>query len=151
MSPRNLHWFENVETRPHPWPGLNWLTSMLYVPNCQEARLLYEQVFGFVAIFELCDDDGMPLFVRMRYRGSNFTISREGMLGYERYKSPKTAGTISSTTLYVYVDDVEQMVSNAIQNGCKLIQPAELQFWGDKKAVVEDPYGYVWELANRVQ
>ena len=124
---------------------------MLYVPNCEEAMKFYEKAFHFVTIFEMLDDSRTPVFIRMRYRGSNFTISKEGLPGYERYKSPKTAKTIPQMTFYVYVDDVDQTVAQAERCGAKLLQPVALQIWGDRKGTLEDPYGYVWELATRAQ
>ncbi|WP_019218193.1 VOC family protein [Legionella tunisiensis] len=64
-----LDWFDNVEQRPHPWPGLNWLTAMLVVPDVKKALAFYEELFGFVPIFELPDDQGELVFARLRYRG----------------------------------------------------------------------------------
>lgn len=144
------NWFDNVEWRPHPWPGLNWLTAMLYVPSCQDAIKFYEKAFGFVTIFELPDGSGNPVFARMRYRGNNFTVSKEGSSGYEAYKSPITCKASPHATFYLYVDDVDRAVPDAVSYGGKLLQQPELQFWGDKKGTIEDPFGYVWELATRL-
>ena len=66
MNTRPLDWFDNVEARIHQWPGLNWLTAMLYVSNCEEAMKFYEKAFRFVTIFEMPDDSGSPVFIRMR-------------------------------------------------------------------------------------
>ncbi len=125
--------------------------SRLYVPDCEEAMKFYEKAFHFVPIFEMSDDSGVSAFIRMRYRGNNFTISKEGLPGYEHYKSPKSAKTTPQMTFYVYVDDVDQVVAHAENCGCKLLQPVKLQFWGDRKATLEDPYGSVWDFTTRVQ
>jgi PhnB protein len=151
MDNKRLDWFDNVEARTHPWPGLNWLTAMLYVPDCEAAIKFYEEAFYFVPIFQIPDNKGTTVFARMRYRGNNFTISKEGFPGYERYKSPKTCKATAQITFYVYVDDADKAIAHAEACGCKLLQPVELQFWGDRKGTLEDPYGYIWELATRVQ
>ena len=55
MDPSNRDWFDNVEFRAHPWPGLMWLTAELAVPDVTKAKNFYRAAFGMVPIFELPD------------------------------------------------------------------------------------------------
>lgn len=150
MSFSRLDWFDNVDSRPHPWPGLNWLTPMLYVSDVQTAVTFYENAFGFVTIFQLPEKDGTLNFARMRYRGTNFTISKEGSFEFDGV-SPQQSNVTPPLTFYVYVDDVDQSMELALANGCKLLQAVRLEFWGDRKGRLRDPFGYIWELAMRIQ
>lgn len=150
MSFSRLNWFDNVESRPHPWPGLNWLTPMLYVSDVQAAISFYEQVFGFVPIFQFPDADGSLIFARMRYRGSNFTLSKEGTFEFEG-RCPHQTKTLPPLMFYLYVDDADQAMKQAIDQGCELLQAVRLEFYGDRKGRLRDPFGYVWEIATRVQ
>jgi PhnB protein len=143
------YWFANVEQRPHPWPGLNWLTAMLIVPDVKQAMVFYEKVFGIVPIFESPGQDGDIIFARMRYRGCNFTLNRQGEFNYNG-KAPITAGNLPPFIFYLYVDNVDQVFADAISNGCQSLQEPHPEFWGDKKARLVDPFGYIWEIAMKV-
>lgn len=146
----NMHWFENVENRQHPWPGLNWLTAMLYVPNVEKAIDFYSKAFTFVPIFQAPTQEGRSIeFARMRYRGSNFTLNKEGSFDYEG-RAPKTSNVLPPCMFYVYVDDVDAFVKKAVEHGAELIQSPRVEFWGNKKARLRDPFGYIWEFATRV-
>ncbi len=145
-----LNWFENVESRPHPHPGLAWLSAMLYVPDVKKAMKCYETAFGIVPIFQLAQEDGTLLFVRMRYRGINFTLNKEGFYS-SHAKAPVTSKTPSPFTFYLYVDDVHATLKQATESGCTLLDKPVKEFWGDLRARVEDPFGYVWDIATRVE
>lgn len=143
-------WFDNVEHRQHPWPGLNWLTPMLYVPNVLAALHFYERAFAFIPIFQAPDEGGSLSFARMRYRGSNFTLSKEGSFDFEG-QCPQKSQALPPLMFYLYVDDVDHGMNQALSAGCELLQAARLEFWGDRKGRLRDPYGYIWELASRVE
>lgn len=145
----NPHWFENIENRPHPWPGLNWFTPVLIARNVRKAKNLYEKVFNFIPIFELENNEKELIFVRMRYRGCNFILQKEGEFNYQG-KSPLETNSISPVMIYVYVDDVDKVYADSIENGFKSHEVPERMFWGDKKARIEDTYGYIWEIATKL-
>lgn len=63
------NWFDNVEDRHHPWPGLTWLTTALTTPDVRQAVDFYTGAMEMVSIAELNGDDGELLFARIRYRG----------------------------------------------------------------------------------
>lgn len=149
ISFSHLNWFENVEERPHPWPGLNWLTAMLVVPDVKEAMDYYHEIFGIVPIFQLPNESNKVIFARMRYRGSNFTLNQEGAFGFEG-RSPAASGSTPPFLFYIYVDNVEQTYQNATEKGCSSIEPPHDEFWGDKKARLLDPYGYIWDIAEKI-
>ena len=144
-----LDWFDNVEERPHPWPGLNWLTAMLVVPDVTKAINFYEEVFGIVPIFQMPDETGNILFARMRYRGSNFTLNQEGTFNFDG-KAPSTTANLSPFTFYLYVDDVDKIYSHALSKNCKSLEEPHMEFWGDKKARIADPFGYVLYIATKM-
>ncbi|KTD18712.1 Glyoxalase-like domain [Legionella lansingensis] len=149
VSFSRLDWFDNVEERPHPWPGLNWLTAMLVVSDVKKAVNFYEEVFSIVPIFELPDENGRILFARMRYRGCNFTLTQEGAFNFDG-KAPDATNTVPPFVFYIYVDDVDSVYSQALEKDCKSVEEPHSEFWGDKKARVIDPFGYIWDIACRM-
>ena len=149
ISFSRLNWFDNVEERPHPWPGLNWLTAMLVVPDVKETMNFYEEVFGIVPIFELPNPSGHIIFARMRYRGAIFTLYKEGEFNFDG-KAPISTDSIPPFIIYLYVDNVDTVYAEALLNGCRSLEEPHVEPWGDKKARLTDPFGYVWDIAAKV-
>ena len=145
---KKINWFDNVEHRSHPWPGLNWLTTALCVPDARAAVTFYTEAMSVVAISELEDEAGQLLFARMRYRGINFTINKEGW--DSDLCGPLTSGQPTPFIFYLYVDDAAKVVADMAAAGATVLVPAEPQFWGDLKARVKDPFGYVWDIAQKI-
>jgi PhnB protein len=54
-------------------------------------------------------------------------------------------------TLYVYVPDVDAAYRRALDAGAKPVEEPENQFWGDRRATVEDPFGNRWTVATMVE
>jgi PhnB protein len=42
-------------------------------------------------------------------------------------------------------------VQDAADAGATIISEPEDQFWGDRQALVTDPFGHVWLVATRVE
>ncbi|AJQ99370.1 Putative glyoxalase/bleomycin resistance protein, Dioxygenase superfamily [Enterobacteriaceae bacterium bta3-1] len=147
---KKLDWFNNVENRTHPWEGmgLTWLTTALTVPDVRAAAAFYTNAMGMVAIAELEGDDGEMLFARIRYRGTNFTINKEGW--DSDLHSPQTSGALTPFIFYMYVDDTVAMVDEMVKAGATVLsEPCEM-FWGDLKARVKDPFGFIWDIAQKL-
>lgn len=149
MANETMTWFDNVDPRPSPRPGLNWVTTMIYVTDVRRAAEVYSGVLGFVTIFELPGDDGALDFVRMRYRGNNITIGRDGIFDSDG-SAPATTGAEPGSMFYVYVDDAVEVCRAAAQHGCTILQDPFPQFWGDLKGRFTDPFGHVWEVATEI-
>lgn len=52
--------------------------------------------------------------------------------------------------LYVYVDDVDAVYERALAAGASSIEPPEQQAYGDRRAMVRDPFGNVYQVARPV-
>ena len=64
--------------------------------------------------------------------------------------SPETIGG-SPVSLYIYVEDVDAQVAQAVAAGATLTRPVANQFYGDRTGGVDDPFGYHWYLATHVE
>jgi PhnB protein len=65
-------------------------------------------------------------------------------------RAPSLEGT-SPVVLYLYVEDVDEVVTRAEAAGARVLTPAANQFWGDRTAWVIDPSGHVWTVATRIE
>ena len=67
------------------------------------------------------------------------------------WHSPKSLSGSVTTTLYVYVDDVDSHCARARSAGAKILAEPEDMFWGDRTYVAEDPEGHRWTFAQHVK
>lgn len=150
MKNNKLNWFQNVEHRTHPHPGLNWLTTTISVTDVSRAIDFYTNVMEMVSISELEDEKtGELLFARIRYRGNNFVLNKENW--DFKAAAPVTSGNISPFVFYLYVDDVKTLIEEIRKDKeAEIISDPEMQFWGDLKARIKDPFGYIWDLAEKI-
>jgi PhnB protein len=65
-------------------------------------------------------------------------------------RAPAPDGS-SPVVLYVYVENVDDVVERAAAAGAKVLMPPKDQFWGDRTAWIMDPSGHVWTVASRVE
>ncbi len=63
---------------------------------------------------------------------------------------PKTVGG-TPVTISVYVEDVDAVSQRAQQAGATVLQPPTDQFYGDRSAQFEDPFGHRWNVATHVE
>jgi len=148
MEKDKLNWFANVESRPHPWVGLNWLTATICVSNVQKAVDFYTGAMDMVAISELDGENGELLFARIKYRGNNFVINKE-QWDFDAL-SPETTNQQPPFVFYLYVDDVIAVTDKMKEAGATVLAEATNQFWGDLKARLKDPFGYYWDVAQKL-
>jgi uncharacterized glyoxalase superfamily protein PhnB len=52
--------------------------------------------------------------------------------------------------LYVYVDDTDAAYRRAVAAGARSIETPGDQPYGDRRAMVEDPWGNTWQMATRI-
>lgn len=57
----------------------------------------------------------------------------------------------TSVLLHQYVDDVDSVVATAEAAGATVLRAPEDQFYGDRAAVVQDPFGHQWSLHTHVR
>lgn len=52
-------------------------------------------------------------------------------------------------TLHLQVDDVRAWWQRALDAGCQVTMPLEVQFWGDRYGQVVDPFGVSWSMGGK--
>jgi uncharacterized glyoxalase superfamily protein PhnB len=52
--------------------------------------------------------------------------------------------------LYVYVPDADVAHANALAAGAVAIESPQETPWGDRRGIVQDPYGNVYQIAHRM-
>jgi len=136
-------------SKPHFQPaGFHSVTPSLNLSNASEGIAFYTKVFGAVEQYRLAGADGKIMHAEFKIGDSIIMCNDEmpnwGALG------PLSVGGASST-LMLYVEDVDAVYAKAIEEGAASIMPPTNQFWGDRNAAVVCPFGYKWSLATHIE
>jgi PhnB protein len=57
----------------------------------------------------------------------------------------------TSASVFMYVEDVDAVVQQAVDAGATVTMEVADQFWGDRFGTVTDPFGHVWSIATHVE
>ena len=121
------------------------ITAMLVVGDVNKAYEFCQKAFGFEGRGVMSGPDGNPMHAELKLRESVLMLGPE--FPARQAQSAKTLGN-TPTTLYLYVEDVDQLTTRAVNAGATLLQPPADMFWGDRTALLVDPQGNKWILAT---
>jgi PhnB protein len=65
-------------------------------------------------------------------------------------RPPKELGG-TSVSVFMYVEDVDAVVQQAVDAGATVTMEVADQFWGDRFGSVTDPFGHSWSVATHVE
>ena len=127
--------------------GYNTLMPYLRVKGALKALDFYKAAFGAKEKFRLMMGDKVG-HAELDFGDCLLMLSEEfpemGIIG------PKTLGG-TSMMLSHYVADVDKATAKAAAAGAKITQPPQDEFYGDRTAKLEDPFGHVWSLQGRIE
>jgi len=127
--------------------GYGTVMPYLRVKGAAEAAAFYKKAFGAKERFRLTMGDRLG-HVEMDIGGTVIMFSDE--FPEMNVVGPKSLrGT--SVTLAVMVGDCDAAVKKAVAAGAKCTRPATDEFYGDRSAQVEDPFGHVWMLQQHIE
>ena len=135
----------DVKPIPDEYPRV---APYLTVDGAEAAIEFYRSVFGATERMRLPDQGGKIGHAELQLGDSMIMLADEfpdrGVLG---------PGSVGGTpvTMSVYVEDVDDVVDRAVKAGAKLLRPVELQFYGDRTAQFEDPFGHRWSVATHIE
>ena len=127
--------------------GYHSVTPYLIVDGAEEAIRFYENALGATEIMRLPMGDKVA-HAEIRIGDSVVMLSDEwpehGKLG------PKARGGATSS-LMIYLEDVDAAFDRAIAAGASVERPVEDQFYGDRSGTIADPFGHSWTLSTHVE
>jgi len=53
--------------------------------------------------------------------------------------------------LYLYVPDADSAYLSAIKAGARSLEESQNSHYGDRRAMVEDPFGNIWQIATHTE
>jgi PhnB protein len=120
------------------------ITPMLAISDIRRAIDFYTGVFGF-AVKQIMDTPRGIMHAELTLRDTTLMLGPE-----EPGQKNLSANSIGNTplTLYILVDDVDQVFATAVARGGRVSMPIRDTFWGDRCGMVSDPEGNKWMIAT---
>jgi len=130
--------------------GYHSITPYLIIGNsgASEALDFYARAFSAKEILRMPRPDGKVAHAEMKLGDSVIMLADESPK-MEAYGPGHYGG--SPVSLHVYVPDVDATTKQAEAAGAKVIRPVADQFYGDRTAGLQDPFGHRWYLATHVR
>ena len=125
--------------------GYHSITPVLIVKDGNAAIEFYKKGSDVEERHRMKSPDGRVAHAELKLGDSIFMLSDE----YPEMKchSPNSIGG-SPVSLYVYVEDVDELFNKAVSAGAKVLDPVKDQFWVDRHGRLEDPFGHLWPIAT---
>ncbi len=121
------------------------VSAMLTVSDIPTAVSFYQKAFGFSKRAVMNGPDGKPIHAELTLRGTTLMLGPENPALGKR--TAKTIGA-SPASLFLYVEDVDKVVSKALSLGATSKGPVMDMFWGDRCGTIVDPDGYAWMVGT---
>jgi PhnB protein len=136
-----------MAAKPIP-EGYDGLIPSLIVDGAEEAIDFYERAFGAKERMRMPMPDGSIAHAELEFGDAVLMVSDP--FPQATRKTPKELGG-TTTAVFLYVEDVDATVQQAVDAGATVTMPPEDQFWGDRYGKVTDPFGHEWEIATHVE
>lgn len=121
------------------------VTPYLSIKGATEALEFYKRAFNATETFRISTPSGEIGHADIIIGNSHIMLS--DYCEESPIPSPQALG-VSSVGLYIYVEDVDALYTQAINVGAKEVKPVEDQFYGDRTGTLKDPFGHIWFLAT---
>ena len=140
----------SANAKPVP-DGYHTVTPYLSIRGASEAIAFYRKAFGAEEIYRMEMPGNKIGHAEIQIGNSRVMLADEfPEMPDAVARSPVSLGG-TSIGLMIYVPDVDARFKRAIDAGGKVRRPVQDQFYGDRSAVVEDPFGHIWTLATHVE
>ena len=134
---------------PKPVPeGYHTLSTYLAVDDAARAIEYYAQAFGAQEVMRMDAPGGKIAHAELELGDSRIMLSDP--VPQASTKPPQQLGG-TSASVFMYVEDVDAVVAQAVAAGATITMEVADQFWGDRFGTITDPFGHVWSIATHVQ
>ena len=135
-----------VKPIPDAYPRVS---PHLSIAGAAEALDFYTRVFGATERGgRFAMPDGTIAHAEIELGGSIIMVGDE--VPGRGDPSPKTLGG-SPVSLFVYVEDVDDVFRRAVEAGAAGVEAPADAFYGDRVATVHDPFGHRWNIATHIE
>lgn len=121
------------------------LAPYLIVNGAARAIEFYVRAFGAKEKFRLAEPTGKIGHAELEIAGGLVMLADE-YPDFGALSPPTIGGT--PVSIHLYVADVDALVARAEAAGATVLRPLTDEFFGDRVAMLADPFGHKWHLAT---
>jgi PhnB protein len=136
-----------MATKPIP-EGYHSVTPYLAFDNAAEAIEFYKRAFGAKERMRMDAPGGKIGHAQLEIGDSVVMLS--DTFPQSTTKSPKEVGG-TTAGVFMYVEDVDATVKQAVDAGATVETEVQDMFWGDRWGSIVDPFGHQWSVATHVE
>jgi len=136
-----------MATKPIP-EGYHTVTPYLAVDDAAKAIEFYKRAFGAKERVRMEAPGGKIGHAELEIGDSILMLS--DTFPQATTKPPKELGG-TSASVFMYAEDVDEVVRQAVDAGATVTMEVADQFWGDRFGTVSDPFGHLWSIATHVE
>jgi PhnB protein len=122
------------------------IIPMLAVHNANNAISFYKKVFLADEVTRMVNSEGKIEHSEVKVGNARIMIADE--FHGHNYTAKSLGGT--PVIIYLYVDNVDNVVERAVSLGATSLRPIEELPNGDRVGKIEDPFGHVWMVATPI-
>lgn len=126
--------------------GMHTVTPHLVIRGAAQAIEFYKQAFGAEELMCMTGPDGKSVTHAELRIGDSIIFLADEFPGMG-CRAPESLGG-TTTTLNLYVEDVDSAFELAVKAGAKVTMPVADMFWGDRYGMLTDPFGHAWAMAT---
>jgi PhnB protein len=128
--------------------GYHSIQPYLHIRGAADAIEFYKKAFGATERMRMAQPDGRIGHAELDFGDSCIMLADEfpekDIYGAKHYGG-------SAVSLMFYVPDCDATYHQAIAAGAKSVREPADQFYGDRMAGVEDPFGFKWHIGTHVK
>jgi PhnB protein len=136
-----------MAVKPIP-DGYHTVTPYLAVDDAAEAIEYYKKAFGATERVRIEAPGGKIGHAELEI-GDSLVMLSDALPQFSTRPPNELGGT--SVSVFMYVEDVDAVVKQAIDAGATVTMEIADQFWGDRFGSVQDPFGHLWSIATHVE
>jgi len=124
----------------HVPPGLSPVVPQLVIAGAQKALDLFGEALGAETLHAMPGPKGSIMHAMIKIGDATLFVSDSS-----EFAQPTSANN------FIYVKDVDALYARATKAGFKVLSPLTNMFWGDRWALLADPFGNQWQIATHVE
>jgi PhnB protein len=136
-----------MAVKPIP-EGYHTVSPYLAVDDAARAIEYYVKAFGAKEVVRMDAPGGKVGHAELEIGDSRIMLADPFPQASTR--PPKEMGG-TSVSVFMYVEDVDAVVKQAVDAGATVSMEVSDQFWGDRFGSITDPFGHVWSIATHVE
>ncbi|WP_158751212.1 VOC family protein [Acidobacterium sp. S8] len=135
------------QVKPIP-DGYHSIQPYLHIRGAAEALDFYKKAFGATERMRMPQQDGRIGHAELEIGDSVIMLADE--FPEREIYGPKHFGG-SAASIMLYVENCDAVYQHALAAGAKSLREPADQFYGDRSAGIEDPFGFQWWIGTHIK